>query len=155
MSVKKHGHIDPSEDHEAIMKAVEKELWNIGQDLEGLALDYIKRKNISVDGNIKESVKALVKEAIRGLRLEFGANVKHAIYVHEGTKPHWPPHKPIRRWVKKKLNPPKKEVASIVWFIRKKIAEEGTKAKPFLGVPVRIMREEIPTRIQAAINRAA
>lgn len=153
--IRKTGHIDTKVDHSKIMRSVRMELELIGLELERLATEYINRKNISVDGDIKDSVKAIVESIASGLRLMFGANVKHAIYVHEGTKPHWPPSKPIRRWVSKKLNPPSSKVGSVTWFVRKKIAEEGTKAKPFLGVPIRIMRERIPSRIEKAIARAS
>jgi hypothetical protein len=158
MGVRKIGYISTKLDHNAVMRSIEMELWKIAGELENIALDYISRKNISVDGDIADSVKGLVKRVVKGLRIEFGANVRHAIFVHEGTKPHWvpsEPHDPLRTWVKKKLNPPHSEVASITWFVRKKIAEEGTKAKPFLAVAVRAMRNKIEPRIQKAIARAS
>lgn len=153
-SIRKIGDINPTADHQAVMASIEAELWDIGQDLEAIAVDYMNRKNMNVDGTLRDSIKALVINIIKGLRLEFGANTKYAVYVHEGTKPHWPPHKPLRQWVRKKLNPATDELDSIAFLIRRKIAQEGTKAKPFLAVAIRALRDEIPGRIEAAIARA-
>lgn len=148
------GELNPRADHRAIMAEIERELWDIGADLVLIAVDYIDRKGISVDGDIRDSIKALVKKIIRGLRVEFGANAAHAIYVHEGTRPHWPPAKPIRTWVRKKLNPPAAEIDDITFLVQRKIAREGTKAKPFIDVAVRAIEQQIPSRIEAAIIRA-
>lgn len=50
-------------------------------------------------------------------------NVKYAVYVHEGTRPHAAPMEPIKRWADKKGIP-----AGAVWW---QIFHHGTKANPF------------------------
>jgi len=50
----------------------------------------------------------------------------YAGIVERGSRPHWPPKAPIKRWVKRVISPPDKEVDGITYAIRKKIAEEGT-----------------------------
>jgi len=56
-----------------------------------------------------------------------GTNVEHAPYIEFGTRPHRAPFKAISDWVDRKGIDPK-----AAWPIWKKIAKEGTKAKPFL-----------------------
>lgn len=83
--------------------------------------------------------------------LGVGANVKHGVFVHEGTKPHFPPIEPILKWViyKGLLNKANKpaatlkslkksggdnEAKAIAYLIARKISRVGTKAFPFLNM---------------------
>src|SRR5699024_7466885 len=122
---------------------------------------YLDKHHINESGNLKKSIKHLLKPILDGVRLEFGSNMTYAVYVHEGTRPHWPPtnqaakpHNPIRHWVIKKLNPPADRIDSVTWFVRKKIAEQGTPAKPFLAVAWRALKYQIPMRLHNAIEHA-
>lgn len=53
-------------------------------------------------------------------------NLDYGVYVHEGTRPHWPPYKegtPLGRWAKQKgINP---------YLVARSISRKGTKANPF------------------------
>jgi hypothetical protein len=55
--------------------------------------------------------------------LSVGTNLKYAIYVHEGTRPHRAPWQPIEAWAKRRGIP-----AYPVWY---SIMKKGTKANPF------------------------
>jgi len=57
----------------------------------------------------------------------------HGVFVHEGTRPHYPPYKPIREWVSRKLGV-KEEPAQflITRAIVRNIGKKGTKGRPFL-----------------------
>lgn len=71
-------------------------------------------------------------------RIGVEANVKndegievdtYALYVHEGTRPHYAPMDAIRKWAERKS----RGGSSFPWYaIWLKIAKEGTEAKPFL-----------------------
>lgn len=52
------------------------------------------------------------------------SGAKYSIYVHEGTRPHFAPFKPIERWARKKGLP-----AGAVW---RAIAKKGTKANKYM-----------------------
>jgi HK97 gp10 family phage protein len=53
----------------------------------------------------------------------------YALYVHEGTRPHYAPMEAIKAWAERKS----RGGSSFPWFaIWLKIAKEGTEAKPFL-----------------------
>jgi len=59
----------------------------------------------------------------------------YASAVEHGTRPHYPPFDPIRRWVWLKrggLGVSDKEVDSTAWAIVRKIGRVGTKPHPFL-----------------------
>lgn len=153
--IRKRGHIDPIEDQRRISRAIERELTMIGLEIEKTAVEYLDRKNINVDGDLRDSINSKVEREVRSMILQIGANSDHAVYVHDGTKPHWPPYWPILRWVLKKLNikgPPAKRVT---FLVRRKIARKGTKAKPFLATAFRAHKNKIAGRIADAVARAA
>ena len=56
-----------------------------------------------------------------------GAGAEHMKYIETGTRPHWPPPEPIRRWAKRKLKNEK-----LGFLVSRKIAQKGTQSKPFL-----------------------
>lgn len=56
-----------------------------------------------------------------------GAGAKHMKYPETGTRPHWPPPEPIRRWAKRKLGNEK-----LGFLVSRKISQKGTPAKPYL-----------------------
>lgn len=67
--------------------------------------------------------------------------------VEAGSRPHWPPEDPIKRWVERVINPPEDEVDGITYAIRKKIAEEGTD-------PVYMVKDNLE-RMQAILEEVA
>ncbi len=70
-----------------------------------------------------------------GLEGEVGATAAHAPYIEFGTKPHWPPFRPIYEWVWRKrhdLGIPDEAVFPYAKAVVEKIAAFGTKErKPF------------------------
>jgi len=83
-----------------------------------------------------------------------GSNVKHGVFRHEGTKPHFPPLAPIEKWVAykglanrnkvnarltaagqsrlKKSSTMEARIKAIAYLIARKISKEGTTGLPFL-----------------------
>lgn len=53
----------------------------------------------------------------------------YALYVHEGTRPHYAPMEAIKKWAERKSRGGKNFPWFAIWL---KIAKEGTEAKPFL-----------------------
>lgn len=56
-----------------------------------------------------------------------GSDLHYALFVHEGTRPHWPP--PLQPWAKRHGFP---AGAAGGWRVAAIIARRGTKARPFL-----------------------
>lgn len=134
--------------------AIERELELIGLDIEAKAVEYLDRKDVNVTGDLRKSITHEVSRELNSIRLQVGTNLGYAVFVHEGTKPHWPPKAPIRKWVIKKLGIKGEETDKVTFAVRRKIGRKGTKAKPFLAVAFRIYRNVIGYRIGRAIERA-
>ncbi|MEE9197237.1 MAG: hypothetical protein V3U45_03755 [bacterium] len=56
----------------------------------------------------------------------------HAAFVHEGTRPHWPPKGVLVRWIQIKLSKTLEEAKRLDFVVRRKIAGFGTRPNPFL-----------------------
>lgn len=115
-----------------IFGRLESALQWIGNDIVAAIKRYLDDENINVEGDIKKSLNAQVDMQAGQIVLRVGPNVKHAIFRHEGTKPHWAPIGPLRNWVVKKLGFTGKEAEQVAYQIQWNIAEEGTEGKPFM-----------------------
>lgn len=56
----------------------------------------------------------------------------YALYVHEGTRAHWPPKGVLVRWIELVLGVHGKEAQQLDYLIRRKIARFGTAPQPWL-----------------------
>lgn len=153
MSVRKEGNINPKADQRIIRREIEKEMHRLGQLAERYILDYFQKHNIDDTGTLAKSVYSEVQTELNRMTLQFGANAKHAIFVHDGTKPHWAPIDQLEKWVVRKLNKTFPEAGQIAQKIQFKIAKSGTKGKPFAAVSMRLLRKTAPLKIESAINR--
>jgi len=52
------------------------------------------------------------------------SDAPHAVFIERGTRPHWPPSKPLVLWAVRKFG--YDDGPRIAYFVRKKIAEKGT-----------------------------
>jgi hypothetical protein len=58
-----------------------------------------------------------------------GTDVAYALFVHEDTRPHWPPLSAMQPWAKRHGFP---EGDAGAWLVGSKIAHQGTAGVPFL-----------------------
>lgn len=79
---------------------------------------------VGVTGNLRRSLTHDVDSGEFPTSARVGTNTTYAPYVHEGTRPHWPPIAAITPWARKKGIPP--------YLVARSIARKGTKAQPFL-----------------------
>lgn len=100
----------------------------VGRDLarraERVRGEAVRRAPVDT-GRLRGSIRwSLVRDAI-GLAAIVGTDVHYAIYVHEGTKPHFPPPGALAGWAKRHgFDSP--------YPVCFGIASKGTKARPFL-----------------------
>jgi phage gpG-like protein len=120
-----------------IFDQIESVLKRIGMEIERDIVDYIERYQIQVQGDLKKSITSEVKKELARVVLQVGSNIEYGVYVHEGTKPHWPPEAPIKRWVIKKFGYSGDEVKKVTGAVRFAISQKGTKGKPFIGFVLR------------------
>jgi len=147
MAVRKN--FDLGRDHQRGMRSAERAAERFGLILRREARNYINRKKIHVDGDLSDSVNYHVERFLdQAIRLTFGANSDHAIFVHDGTKPREkpPPYEAIEYWVRKKLNivqedALKKATRAIQWSIKHKGTSmrgegsgKGPRPRPFIDV---------------------
>ena len=99
--------------------------------IERKVVEYFNKNNINVSGYLRNSITSEVRREAERILGIVGTNLKYAIYVHQGTRPHWPPVKPIKKWVMRKLGIRGADVPKVTFLVRRKISKEGTKAKPF------------------------
>ena len=89
-----------------------------------------KSKAPTNEGKLRQGIRSEVER--KGLT---GATISEEDYsqgVEEGTKPHWPNMKSIKRWVELKLSVPRKDSANVAFLVSRKISRKGTDPQPFL-----------------------
>jgi len=85
-----------------------------------------------------------------GVQREGGAD-NYALYVHEGTRPHYAPMDAIKAWAARKS----RGGSDFPWFaIWLKIAKEGTEAKPFLMDAIESTKGEYMPVIEQEYKKA-
>lgn len=160
-----------------MMAAVDQELRSVAKDMEAAISDEIEEKGISESGDLAGTIGSGLKEIRTHFLLTVGPTKKYGEYVFHGTKPHWPPRKAIRRWVRKKLQigpgeMMQKEVAfnaqgqdvrftaqvnkleQVTRAVMHKIATQGTEGQDYLSNTFNRFVDEIPERISDAANTA-
>jgi HK97 gp10 family phage protein len=91
------------------------------------------RPNTPVDrGFLRGAAMVTTFEQLKGMLKN---QAPYAVYVHEGTQPHYVPIKAIEGWADRHGIPP--------WAVQKSIMRKGTKAKPFFRDSVEASEEEI------------
>ena len=138
---------------EAVMAEVEQELWLIGKEIEALAVKYLDDNNINYNADLRNSITSEVEKTLGKMELRVGPNVDYAIFVHEGTRPHWPPKNVIRKWVVRKLGLKGADADRATFFIRRKIARVGTPPRPFMLEALNAHKKLIARRIAQAVAR--
>lgn len=79
------------------------------------------------------------------LRAEIAPRVNYAVYVHEGTGPHWAPISALAPWAKRHGIDPH--------AVQHAIARKGTKANPFMARAIEASQEGITKEFTAAFER--
>lgn len=129
------------------MGAITQELRQAGRQ-RGVTLirKTIDHKEINFDGDLRKSVTAEVSRGDDSVSLEVGPDAEHAKYVQFGTRPHRAPFDPIKDWARRKLGD------ESAWFpVWLKIEREGTDPQDFLTGPARLLRRELPGRLEDTI----
>jgi len=84
--------------------------------LQGSARTFVPKDT----SNLGSQIKTEMTGALSG---QVVADTEYALFVHEGTKPHWPPIAAITPWANRHGIPP--------FLVARSIATKGTKPHPF------------------------
>jgi HK97 gp10 family phage protein len=109
-------------------------------DRASIALQNQARGLAPVDtGRLRNSIGREIDRGIPPRYARVGTNTFYAPFVHEGTRPHWPPIAPLRRWAKRHgVNP---------YALQRAIATRGTRPRPFLRDAVAEAQPEIEAAV--------
>jgi hypothetical protein len=139
----------PMPDATLVLKAVGRGLYESGERIATASRegpvpvnDGTLRSSIGVTHPRQTSTKVEV-EVYAG-----GPAARYALFVHEGTLPHWAPIEPLKRWAKKVLGD-----ENAAYAVQKKIAEHGTKPTKYLEIPWRAELPKVPLRIANAMRK--
>jgi HK97 gp10 family phage protein len=114
-----------------------------------IAVQARAKQNISdipaVDtGRLRSSIKIQGS----GISARVGSDVNYAPSIEFGTRPHFPPLEPIRQWCRRHQLP-----EGIAYVIARKIARNGTPAKPFLFPAFEAERPNFEHEIREAFSQ--
>lgn len=176
-----------------IMADIERRLWKeitqvanrIAQMLERCVVDVLNENEKVVSGDLKKSVSSRVEQETNRIIIKVFTGLGYAQYVHEGTKPHYPPIFPIARWVQKKgigqsfntkskrmIGTKKKaysyniggqtlgrqfskEIMSVAYAIQRSIGKKGTRAFKFFEIALKRSEGKIQQMVNEAVARIA
>ena len=105
----------------------------------------MKRRAPSSEGKLRQGIKS----TILPLRGSVVSTKEYSIYVHEGTRPHWPPYRPnssLDRWAKKHNIP--------TYLVARAIARRGTKAQPFIDETIEASKNKVIAYFKKALDSA-
>jgi len=89
-----------------------------------------------------------ISHRVSKLRAIVGTNVKYAVFVHEGTRPHFPPPKALAGWARRH------GMAGKEFLIARAISRRGTKARPFLKEGLAESKRKIDSYLNDALAGA-
>ena len=106
---------------------------NYKRTLESITTDAVRAKlkeNDSIaTGKLSKSIRSTASIQPRCVRIDING-LKYGIYVNKGTRPHYPPVAPIRKWCKIKRSIPYKR--GLEYAIVRSIGKKGTRPHPFI-----------------------
>lgn len=92
-------------------------------------IERVAKRNVSDNGttDVGRLISGIGVAVIDETTREVRCNAPHSAAVEGGAAPHWVPIEPLKAWARRKLKD-----ESAAYAVQRKIAEQGTKAQPFL-----------------------
>lgn len=151
MSKKKHIEGLAEEVLKSVDGEVEKLAEKIGVILESETIKILGDNKKEATGNLINSISHKARRMAWGYMITCFTNANYAVFVYDGTKPHWPPLDKIQKWVRlKKLagdysggkrrggsKRQHNEDRQIAWLIARKISRKGTKGIKFFDIALK------------------
>lgn len=100
----------------------------VGRYVEGRlrAVEVAAKQRCPVDeGQVRASSKIEMRDGANGAEGSLTFTAPHSLFVHEDTKPHWPPIQALEKWARRHGFPN-------AFLVARAIALHGTKGTPFL-----------------------
>lgn len=100
---------------------------SVDRDLERRAIRVSTKARVFCPVHFGRLRASIHQRKVRELLWEVVADANYAIYVHDGTRPHFPPPQKLERWARLHGFPP-----GGGFLVARAISEEGTEGRPFL-----------------------
>ena len=100
------------------------------------------QRNVAT-GNLRRSIKYVLGENFIQFTMD-----EYGKYVDEGTKPHWAPISPFKKWASAKGLKP-----SVAYAVRASIAKKGTKPHRFFQVTIEKELERLLPKLDEGFIR--
>jgi len=130
----------------------------VDEALEGLASKARNSARIRLLGHKNIATKALYDSLeIRKVAFwtyEMGTPLDYGVWVEKGTRPHWPPLKPLVEWSKVKHHHSEQEAYAHAKAIQKTISEKGTKPYPYMRPAHEAIKKIVGVEVAKAIRHS-
>lgn len=149
-------------------REVEKLTERIGLILERETKDVLSKHGKYATGDLYKSIRSKVIKLSKSYVIRCFANVNYSQFVHEDTRPHFPPINKIQKWVRLKKLTGRYSVKSkrrlggkqtqhdedraLAWIIARSIARKGTKGIKFFELALKQAMPKIQDELTKKLN---
>lgn len=133
----------------------DREILRATQDSVRLVSRNIRAKApVGATGNLRSGIHGRTLGPLKGIIQVEGPAARYAQFAESGRRAgRWPPPEPIRRWVRKILHVPAKELRSVTFLVQRKIGQKGTKGAKFFRSTAQKSREAVQRIFERAVQR--
>ena len=111
------------------------------------------KRNVPVDrGALRASITPDVQRRDTMVIGVVGSNLVYAPYQEFGTRPFWPPWRPLYEWARRKVKGDLKAAGALAAGARRSIARYGIKAKRFLQTAFEDSKSDIIRLFNRVVN---
>ena len=120
-----------------------------------LAEREIRERTPTAAGTLAASIAAgSPRRTASGIEGTVSTSLSYAIPVELGTKPHWPPVRPLQDWVELKLGLRGEEAEEAARAIQRKIGHRGTEGAHMFREGLRAVRGQVERMFSEAARQA-
>lgn len=146
-------------EYEIQLIEVRKVLTEYKTRFEELIKTKIQKKDKIASGNLLANISTKI-EVNGSVYTVILNSLDYLKYLETGTKPHWPPTKPILKWIKDKRLPTREYTGDkslptekqLTYLVRRKIAKEGTEPNYIIAETIEELNEIYLKRLQEALE---
>ena len=146
-------------EYEIQLIEVRKVLTEYRTRFEELVRTKIQKKDKIASGNLLANISTKI-EVDGSVYTVILNSLDYLKYLETGTKPHWPPTKPILKWIKDKRLPTREYTGDkslptekqLTYLVRRKIAKEGTEPNFIIAETIEELNEIYLKRLQEALE---
>lgn len=152
-----------------LLTAVRRLVQKYGLETAGHVRQELKAGKHIATGDLAKSIDSETTRTGEVVTAKIASDLPYAVFVHEGTRPHWVPINALTNWVRTKRLAGRygskgrrlgnkwtqlEEDTALARAIQRKIARVGTAAHPFFNSTFARVGRDITNRLSADIGKA-